>query len=67
MNRGIKDITQLGNIMKWNHRDQFPYWGTDLSLNNDKCNTVRGSDATIYPPGATKTQGYEIFASDICR
>lgn len=67
INRGINDINQLGNIMKWNGETDFEYWGTSQSINNDTCNRVRGTDGTVYPPHITTDKSFELYASDICR
>lgn len=67
VNRGINDISQLGDIMKWNGGSEFEYWGTSQSINNDTCLKVRGTDGTIYPPHITTDSSFELFASDICR
>lgn len=67
VNRGIHDIKQLGNIMRWNESETLPFWGQINSINNDTCKKVRGTDATIYPPRIKKGDYFEIFSPDICR
>ncbi|KAJ8972739.1 hypothetical protein NQ317_010228 [Molorchus minor] len=67
VNRGLRDVSQLGNIMRWNNDTKLPFWGRMESINNDTCNKVRGTDSTIYPPYITNDQSLEIFSTDICR
>ncbi|XP_056632011.1 sensory neuron membrane protein 2-like [Diorhabda sublineata] len=67
VNRGIHDVSQLGNIMKWNHSTHLPFWGSKQSSNNDSCQLVHGGDSTLYPPQITKDDVLSIFATDICR
>jgi hypothetical protein len=35
--------------------------------NNDKANTLRGTDGTIYPPFMTKDDTMFSFNPDMCR
>ncbi|XP_074028162.1 sensory neuron membrane protein 2 [Leptinotarsa decemlineata] len=67
LNRGIDDITQLGQIMQWNHYSELPFWGRQQSTNNETCSRVRGTDSTLYPPHITEKSTFDIFATDICR
>nr|CAI5832883.1 unnamed protein product [Callosobruchus analis] len=66
--RGRKDINKLGTIIRWNGKPFLENtWGTSVSVNNDTCNRVRGTDSTLYPPHVTKNGIFEIFSTDICR
>lgn len=67
INRGINDVNQLGRLQKWNGEDRFKYWGNPRSIDNDKCNVVRGTDGTVYPPEITTDKTFDIFQSDVCR
>lgn len=67
ISRGINDINQLGNLIQWNNKNNFGYWGTPNSVNNETCERVRGTDGTMYPPHVTTDKEFEIFSSDICR
>ncbi|CAH1116434.1 unnamed protein product [Phaedon cochleariae] len=67
VNRGLDDITKLGQIIRWNDESELSFWGRIQSTNNDTCNKVRGSDSTIYPPHVTKTRTFDIYSTDICR
>lgn len=67
VNRGIKDMTQLGNIMRWNGSNEINIWGSSLSKNNDTCKRVAGTDSTIYKPRIAENEELEIFNTDICR
>uniref|UniRef100_V5I8K2 Sensory neuron membrane protein 2 n=1 Tax=Anoplophora glabripennis TaxID=217634 RepID=V5I8K2_ANOGL len=67
VSRGVDDISMLGHIRRWNEAIQLPFWGRSISFNNDTCNTVRGTDSTIYPPSITENSELDIFNTDICR
>ncbi|VEN39167.1 unnamed protein product, partial [Callosobruchus maculatus] len=66
--RGRKDVNKLGTIIRWNGKPFLEgIWGRSVSVNNDTCNRIRGTDSTLYPPHITKNGIFEIFSTDICR
>ncbi|XP_066254528.1 sensory neuron membrane protein 2-like [Euwallacea similis] len=67
INRGIKDMTELGNIMRWNGASSLSTYGTKESTNNNTCHSLRGTDSTIYRPMVTKDDEIIIYNTDICR
>ncbi|XP_025836742.1 lysosome membrane protein 2 [Agrilus planipennis] len=58
---GANDITKYGLIDKYNGKSHLPHW---LS---DKCNTLLGSDGSIFPPSITKNTTLKIYDKDLCR
>ncbi|PBC30417.1 Platelet glycoprotein [Apis cerana cerana] len=61
VNRGVNNITELGNISSYNGRRVQTIWRTE------KCNTVRGSDAITWAPLVNPLPSVLTFVSDLCR
>lgn len=45
---GIKDNTKFGQIISWKGQKELSVWG------EDSCNSINGSDTTVYSPMVTK-------------
>ncbi|XP_018567458.1 scavenger receptor class B member 1 isoform X2 [Anoplophora glabripennis] len=58
---GASDITKYGLIDKWNGKSNLSHYTTD------QCNSVEGSDGSIFPPHMTKNTTIHIFDKDLCR
>ncbi|KAJ8683686.1 hypothetical protein QAD02_019478 [Eretmocerus hayati] len=58
---GASDITKYGLLDKWNGKDGLGHW---LSPH---CDSVMGSDGSIFPPSITKHTVLKIFDKDLCR
>ncbi|XP_050678268.1 lysosome membrane protein 2 isoform X1 [Leptidea sinapis] len=58
---GGSDITKYGIIQRYNHRDRLPHWLTD------QCNSIAGSDGSIFPPHITRNDTLHIYDKDLCR
>lgn len=58
---GADDITKYGLIDKFNGRSHLPHWTTD------RCNSLMGSDGSIFPPHITKNTTLYIYDKDLCR
>lgn len=58
---GGSDITKFGLIDKYNGFAKLPHW---LS---DECNSLMGSDGSIFPPHITKNTTLHIYDKDLCR
>ncbi|XP_067210701.1 protein peste isoform X2 [Linepithema humile] len=56
---GEEDISQLGIIRKWNHKDTTKFY-------KSPCNIVEGSAGEFWSPGRTKDD-IALFSSDLCR
>ncbi|KAJ8919878.1 hypothetical protein NQ315_006407 [Exocentrus adspersus] len=65
--RGLDDVSLLGQVFRWNDEPQLSFWGRAMSVNNETCNRVRGTDATIFQPFINKDSVVEIYNTDICR
>lgn len=58
----MKDINKLGLIRKFNNHDKLQHWSTD------DCNTITGSDGTIFPPKTIRAKKpVTIYHKDMCR
>ncbi|GAB6018678.1 scavenger receptor class B, member [Chamberlinius hualienensis] len=61
VSRGNKKPEMLGNILSWNNASKLSYW------TGDKCNTLRGTDASIFPTKISRTEKLYLFSSELCR
>lgn len=61
MNRGVKDITKLGDVIEFDGEVEADAWSTD------ECNQYRGGDSTIFAPFKTKEEGLWAYEPAICR
>ncbi|XP_050304666.1 sensory neuron membrane protein 2-like [Anthonomus grandis grandis] len=67
INRGIDNMTALGNVMRWNHDSKLRTFGHASATNNETCQTIRGTDATIFHPGIKENEDLWVYNTDICR
>nr|AMA98188.1 chemosensory protein [Blattella germanica] len=59
--RGNDDIKEVGKVVEFEDQDTLDVWS------GDKCNELKGTDATIFPPFLTKKDKIEGFLTDLCR
>ncbi|CAH2056216.1 unnamed protein product, partial [Iphiclides podalirius] len=58
---GANDITRYGIYDRYNMRERLPHWTTD------ECNSISGSDGSIFPPHITKNDTLAVYDKDLCR
>ncbi|KAL3270736.1 hypothetical protein HHI36_021261 [Cryptolaemus montrouzieri] len=58
---GATDITEYGLIDKFNGMSHLSHYKTD------KCNSLKGSDGSIFPPDITKNTTLYVYDKDLCR
>ncbi|CRL04099.1 CLUMA_CG017212, isoform A, partial [Clunio marinus] len=58
--RGIKDIMQLGEVVKFDDEEEVDAW-------DGECNEIIGTDSTIFAPFHDKKDILYAFAPDLCR
>ncbi|CAH0548952.1 unnamed protein product [Brassicogethes aeneus] len=58
---GGNDITKYGLIDNFNGHSKLPHYKTD------KCNSLAGSDGSIFPPHMTKNTTIHVYDKDLCR
>ncbi|XP_015602295.1 scavenger receptor class B member 1 [Cephus cinctus] len=58
---GQNDITKYGMLDKWNGKKGLGHWTTP------HCDSVMGSDGSIFPPHITKHTVLKVFDKDLCR
>lgn len=58
---GALDISKYGMLDKWNGKAGLGHWKTP------HCDSVMGSDGSIFPPQITKHTVLKIFDKDLCR
>ncbi|CAG9861578.1 unnamed protein product [Phyllotreta striolata] len=60
--RGTKNYRDVGRIVEYNGTaDGLSTWPTK------ECNTITGTDGTVFPPLMKKEEGLKNFSPDICR
>lgn len=58
---GVRDKNNFGKIISWNGRSNLNVW-------NDKhCDSISGSDGTIFPPVTDTSRILNIYHPDACR
>lgn len=61
VNRGVNDITRLGDITSYMGKRIQTMW------NSEDCNTVRGTDSIIWAPLIKPLPFVSTFIPDLCR
>jgi len=65
VNTGSEDIAKLGQVVKFNNRTTLSAWedGDEKS----ECNSISGTDGSVFPPFVTEDTTLNIFNKDLCR
>ncbi|CAK1542972.1 unnamed protein product [Leptosia nina] len=58
--RGIKNVMDVGKVVAIDGKTEQSVW-------RDTCNTLEGTDGTVFPPFLTEFDKLESFAGDLCR
>ncbi|XP_014612664.1 PREDICTED: scavenger receptor class B member 1 [Polistes canadensis] len=58
---GDGDVTKYGLIEKWEGKKFLGHW------TSPNCDSIMGSDGSIFPPRITKDTVLKIFDKDLCR
>uniref|UniRef100_A0A2H1W0Z7 Scavenger receptor class B member 1 n=1 Tax=Spodoptera frugiperda TaxID=7108 RepID=A0A2H1W0Z7_SPOFR len=58
---GANDMTTYGIISHYNMRDRLQHWTSDA------CNSIAGSDGSIFPPHITMNDTLAVYDKDLCR
>lgn len=58
---GSGDMSKFGMLNRWNGKDSIGFWTTP------ECDSVMGTDGSIFPPRITKNTVLKIFDKDLCR
>lgn len=61
VNTGVDDIRRYGIIDNFNGRTHLPHWTTDA------CNTLAGTDGSIFPPHIDHDRILHVYDKDLCR
>ncbi|XP_053979000.1 sensory neuron membrane protein 1-like isoform X1 [Hylaeus volcanicus] len=59
--RGIKNYKDVGRVIEFDGKPALTTWP------EDHCNTLNGTDASIFPPLMTTDDDIVSFAPDLCR
>lgn len=58
---GRGDVTKYGMLERWNGKKGLGHWSTP------HCDSVSGTDGSIFPPHITKHTILRVFDKDLCR
>ncbi|KAL0858700.1 hypothetical protein ABMA27_011182 [Loxostege sticticalis] len=58
---GAADMAKYGIFERYNMRDKLPHWSTE------QCNSIAGSDGSIFPPHITRNDTLAVYDKDLCR
>ncbi|XP_076754622.1 epithelial membrane protein [Xylocopa sonorina] len=58
---GQGDIGKYGILEKWNGKSSLGHW------TSPECDSIAGSDGSIFPPRITKETVLKVFDKDLCR
>ncbi|GIX80405.1 lysosome membrane protein 2 [Caerostris darwini] len=58
---GVTGISDYAAIQEWNNKSIVDWW------DDDKCNTISGTDGVQYAPGLTRNQSLRLFNPNLCR
>jgi hypothetical protein len=61
INSGILDTKALGRIEEWNGMPNLTVWSDRF------CNTINGTDGTIFPPFFSPKDKIYMYIVDVCR
>jgi hypothetical protein len=61
INSGISNIKDLGRIQEWKGMPNLTFWLGAF------CNTINGTDGSIFPPFWSPKDKIYIYMTDICR
>ena len=56
---GTQDL--FGYFKTWKNKTKVDWWNTE------ECNTISGTDGTIWPPFVNKDERLNFFVPDVCR
>ncbi|KAK0097725.1 hypothetical protein PV326_014253 [Microctonus aethiopoides] len=60
--RGLKNVLEVGVVTEFNGESKLNYWAEE-----GNCNTLNGTDSTIFHPYLYQDEDIVSFAPDLCR
>eukprot|EP00096_Caligus_rogercresseyi_P009544 TRINITY_DN3248_c0_g1_i2.p1 TRINITY_DN3248_c0_g1~~TRINITY_DN3248_c0_g1_i2.p1 ORF type:complete len:506 (-),score=107.11 TRINITY_DN3248_c0_g1_i2:53-1570(-) len=61
INTGLEDLSRLGEILSFKGKNKLDKWS------GEDCNTIRGTDGTIFPSRLKKEDMIHVFSPDLCQ
>jgi scavenger receptor class B protein 1 len=58
---GKEAVWNFGNIVSFNGKTNQENWG------DGKCDAIKGTDGTVFPPFVDEQRKLDIFYPDVCR
>jgi len=64
---GVGDVSKLGTIVTFNNKTTEDIWFKSEEDDGSECNSIKGSDGSLFPPFVTKNQTFYIYNKEMCR
>ena len=64
---GLDDVSKLGTIVTYDQKTEQDYWTSSEDIDAQECNSIRGSDGSLFPPFISKNQTLYIYNKAMCR
>ena len=64
---GLDDVSKLGTIVTYDQKTEQDYWSSSEDTDAQECNSIRGSDGSLFPPFVSKNQTLYIYNKAMCR
>ena len=64
---GLGDVSKLGTIVTFNNKTEEDIWPRSDEDDGQECNSIRGSDGSLFPPFVSKNQTFYIYNKEMCR
>ena len=61
MLRGVKNLSDLGRVIEYDEETELDAW------DGDHCNTIRGTEGTVFPPYLNVGSDVFAFSAALCR
>ena len=62
---GLGDVSKLGTIVTFNNKTEEDIWPRSDEDDGQECNSIRGSDGSLFPPFVSKNQTFYIYNKEM--
>ena len=57
---GVDNLDSIGLVTSWDNQTKLNFWKSN-SNQNDSCNSLNGTDASVFHPNVNKNETLRIF------
>jgi len=58
---GLSDVKDLAKVVSFKGRKRLKFW------KGQPCNSIKGTDGSLFHPGVTKNETLHVFTSELCQ